>query len=124
MRYALLPLLCLLPLSGSALAEDEGALGAIPALSGSNTTTSGVTVLPQNQLNQNSRRLSPVLVIPPESLESRTLVVPLPSEKSQPVVIRGNKALEATPSIQPAMPKSSAGNNNAAKSKPLDPVVD
>jgi hypothetical protein len=38
-------------------------------------------------------------------------------------VIRGNKALEATPSIQPALPKSSAGNQ-AVKNKPLDPIVD
>ncbi|OAM51557.1 hypothetical protein A7981_08735 [Methylovorus sp. MM2] len=117
MRFILIAIVLLFSLI--AQAEDENPLGSISGLSG-NSTTSGVAVLPQNQINSRNR-LSPVIVLPPESLESRTLVVPLPSEKSPPVVIRGNKSLETTPSLQPALPKSSISTGNK---KPLQPIVD
>jgi len=111
-------------LAGQALAE-ESTLGAIPALSNSNNASSGVAVSPPTQLNTRSR-LSPVIVLPPESVEPRTLVVPLPSEGGPPVVLRKN-SIEVVPSLQPALPKSKASpdaGNATGNRKPLPPVVD
>ncbi|MCB5207782.1 hypothetical protein [Methylovorus mays] len=124
-RFAvpLLASMALIP-AGQALAE-ESTLGAIPALSNSNNASSGVAVSPPTQLNTRSR-LSPVIVLPPESVEPRTLVVPLPSEGGPPVVLRKN-SIEVVPSLQPALPKSKASpdaGNATGNRKPLPPVVD
>jgi hypothetical protein len=126
MRWFAPPLLLsmAITLASQALAE-ESALGAIPALSNSNNASSGVGVMSPAQMNTGSR-LSPVIVLPPESLEPRTLVVPLPSEGGPPVVLR-KKSIEVVPSLQPALPKSKASpdaGNATGNRKPLPPIVD
>lgn len=110
----------------SQAAAEESTLGAIPALSNSNNASSGVAVNPPPAQMNTRSRLSPVIVLPPESLEPRTLVVPLPSEGGPPVVIRKNN-IEAVPSLQPALPKSKASpdaGNTTGNRKPLPPVMD
>lgn len=108
--------------------DTDNALGIAEGLSGESNNSA--TVLPKGASPSIPNGVRPVIVLPPESLEPHTLVVPLPGETAPPVVIKRN-AIQAVPSLQPALPKNktpeqaNAEKNSKAtsKKKPLDPIV-
>jgi hypothetical protein len=91
---------------------DDSGLGYSSGLSGDVPNTASVLPAPSSQPSvPNGVRI----YVPPKDLEPRTLVVPLPSEKSPAVIYRGDK-VEAVPSLYPPLPQSSV--NKTGKPEP------
>ncbi|MEZ0316837.1 MAG: hypothetical protein ACAH10_08070, partial [Methylophilaceae bacterium] len=111
---------------------DESALGYSSALGGD--VPNNAVTLPQSAPVTIPNGVRPVIVLPPESLQPHTLLVPLPGETTPPVVLRRN-SIEALPGIHPAVPQSTIKNGKPApgqpdkgkgstiKTTPLDPIV-
>jgi len=127
----------------NAVAADDGtALGSASGLNGD--VDNGAVALPSGGGVNIPRGVRPVIVLPPESLQPQTLVVPLPSENSPPVILRRN-SIEAVPSLHPVLPQSRTGivpsnkyppppppnnggdqeksNGSTIRTTPLDPIV-
>lgn len=96
-------------------ADDDTALGSASGLNGE--VDNGAVALPRAGGVNVPRGVRPLIVLPPESLQPHTLVVPLPSENSPPVILRRN-SIEAVPSLHPVLPQSSVGNAPAGKYPP------
>ncbi|HSH98733.1 MAG: hypothetical protein ACAH07_12040 [Methylophilaceae bacterium] len=95
----------------SALADDEAGLGYSSGLSGDVPNTATVLPPPGSQPRvPNGVRI----YVPPRNLEPRTLVVPLPNEKSPAVIYRGD-SVETVPSLYPPLPQNSVGTDKPAK---------
>lgn len=124
MRILTISGLGLLLLALGAGAEDSDAgLGYSSGLGGD--VPNSAVVLPQAPAANVPRGVRPVIVLPPESLQPHTLVVPLPGEQAPPVILRRD-SIEAVPVIQPPLPASKvapAGTKPSTKTKPLAPVV-
>jgi len=113
-------------------ADDESALGYSSALGGD--VPNNAVTLPQSAPVTIPNGVRPVIVLPPESLQPHTLLVPLPNETTPPVVLRRN-SVEALPGIHPAVPlstikngkpapaQSDKGKGSTIKTTPLDPIV-
>lgn len=99
-------------------ADDDTALGSASGLNGD--VDNGAVALPGSGSVNVPRGVRPIIVLPPESLQPHTLVVPLPSENSPPVILRRN-SIEAMPSLQPVLPQSRIGNAPASKYPPPPP---
>jgi len=129
----------------SAWADDDAGLGYSSGLSGDVPNTATVLPAPSSQPSvPNGVRI----YVPPRNLEPRTLVVPLPNEKSPAVIYRGD-SVESVPSLylplpqnsvtKPAKPepKKKKGNKSKPedieteapanpyilKTKPLEPII-
>jgi hypothetical protein len=109
---------------------DDAGLGVASGLSGE-VENSAVT-LPKQPVVNVPHGVRPVIILPPEEYQPHTLVVPLPNEKSPPVLLRRD-SVEVLQQNQPAMPKSgirqydeydqSEGQGEVVKTRPLVPVV-
>lgn len=108
-------------------------LGYSDGLSGD--TPNNAVVLPQSPPVNVPNGVRPVIILPPESIQPHTLVVPLPGEEAPPVVLRRD-SIQVVPNMQPALPSSkvpkskqsdpnskSNSKNKTGNSKPLDPIV-
>jgi len=93
MRTLFILMACLVSLS--AWADDDVGLGYSSGLSGN--VPNGVRIY-----------------VPPKNLEPRTLVVPLPDEKSPAVIYRGD-SVETVPSLYPPFPQNSVGTDKSVK---------
>ncbi len=85
------------------------------------------TVLPQASPSKTVPKVSPLIVLPQESLEPGMLVVPLPGEERPGTVNRAVSTGVMT-SHQPDLPKSSVkpgsqSANPASDRKPLEPIT-
>src|SRR5450830_1530791 len=97
----------------SAWADDTG-LGYSSGLSGDVPSTATVSPAPTSQPSvPNGVRI----YVPPKDMEPRTLVVPLPNEKSPAVIYRGD-TVETLPHLYPPMPQSSVGTDQSVNAKP------
>lgn len=117
MKFMTVSLITLAGWSCQAWAQEPALpLSAAAALSHRHNASSGQVGQPQDPGLNQQPGLTPYVALPPESLEPRTLVVPLPSEGGPAVVTRKN-AYETVPQLQPSLPKASGKN-------PLPPIVD
>ena len=87
----------------SAWADDDTGLGYSSGLSGDVPNTATVLPAPGSQPSvPNGVRI----YVPPKNLEPRTLVVPLPNEKTPAVIYRGD-SVETVPNLYPPLPQNS-----------------
>ena len=109
---------CCLFVLNAVAAGDDTALGSASGLNGD--VDNGAVALPSGGGVNIPRGVRPVIVLPPESLQPHTLVVPLPSENSPPVILRRN-FIEAVPSLHPVLPQSTTGTKPSNKYPPPPP---
>ncbi|BCM24169.1 hypothetical protein [Methyloradius palustris] len=111
MRTLFILMGCLVSLS--AWADDDAGLGYSSGLSGDVPNTATVLPAPGSRPSvPNGVRI----YVPPKNLEPRTLVVPLPNEKS-PVVIYRSDSVETVPSLYPPLPQNSVAKPEPKKKK-------
>ncbi len=109
MRTLFILMACLISLS--AWADDDAGLGYSSGLSGDVPNTATVLPAPGSQPGvPNGVRI----YVPPKNLEPRTLVVPLPNEKTPALIYRGD-SVEAVPSLYPPLPQNSVNSDKPAK---------
>ena len=109
---------CLLGTLNAMAADGDTGLGSASGLNGD--VDNGAVALPSGGGVNIPRGVRPVIVLPPESLQPHTLVVPLPSENSPPVILRRN-SIEAVPSLHPVLPQSTTGTKPGNKYPPPPP---
>jgi len=114
MRTLIISIACLVSLSASA--DDDTGLGYSSGLSGDVPNTATVLPAPGSQPSvPNGVRI----YVPPRNLEPRTLVVPLPNEKTPAVIYRGD-SVETLPSLYPPLPQNSVGTDKPVKPAKLE----
>lgn len=92
---------------------------------GEDESDQGIQVLPANPSAGQAalqKQVRPLVVLPPESLQGHTLVVPLPGEQVPPVILKRN-SIETVPMVQPALPVTKAPKGETVINRPLPAVV-